>query len=153
MKIVQQGFIHHTIKIAHEGFPGREVLARLIFKMGQITGDIAQKSLSLSNREWNKRLWPGCLSLRGEKARGAPQGGRVSVGLGCGEAAAGDQSQASTRPTLLFREGGPRAGKLIEPLLYSRTHSGKGTGESEKSLRGLRFKLVPQNLNLENTAT
>lgn len=80
-------------------------------------------------------------------------GGGVSVGLGCGEAAAGDQSQASTRPTLLFREGGCRAGKLIKPLLYSRTHNGNEIGESEKSLRGLRFKLVPQNLNLENMVT
>lgn len=77
MKIVQQGFIHHAIKIAHEGFPGREVLARLIFKMDQITGDIAQKSLSLLNQEErNKRLWPSWLSQRAEKALRAPPGGQ-----------------------------------------------------------------------------
>lgn len=80
MKIVQQGFIHHTIKIAHEGFPGREVLARLIFKMDQITGDIAQKSLSLSDQEeWNKRLWPNWLLSVQRKLLEPHQGGRVSV--------------------------------------------------------------------------
>lgn len=79
MKVVQQGFIHHTIKIAHEGFPWREVLAILdsFFKTDQITGDTAQKSLSLANQEeWE--TGHSCLRVQSKLSESCRKG-RVSV--------------------------------------------------------------------------